>query len=134
MKSELQNVCDRFNIKCEAEMVGENPNMGGDMPAGSYHYKVRLSRNVPGYGPRQITTYFSCGPAWDREPQAADVLSCLISDARSGEESFEDFCSELGYDSDSRQAERIWRTCRKVAPKVERFLADDREEFENAEH
>ena len=135
MVSELQKVCDRFNVKCESEMVGENPNMSGDMPAGSYHYKVTLYRRLPGSGrSRQITTYFSMGPALCHEPEAADVLSSLMLDARTGEETFEDFCSEFGYDEDSRKAYKTWEFCRDFAPKVERFLGEDREEFENAEH
>lgn len=41
------------------------------------------------------------------------ALYCFVSDAASGDQSFENFCSELGYDEDSRTAERTYKACRK---------------------
>jgi hypothetical protein len=42
-------------------------------------------------------------------PTAYDILSCL---EKYDYDSFEDFCSELGYDTDSRSAERIYNACK----------------------
>ena len=100
-----------------------------DMPAGSYHYKVTLR-----FRRRTLTTYFSCGPAIDHEPTAADVLSCLCSDANAGAQDFDGFCSDFGYDTDSRKAEKAWRACQKMADRLPVFLGDDFDEFCNAEH
>ena len=41
-------------------------------------------------------------------PTAADVLGCLISDFTSIGRTFEDWASDLGYDTDSRKAERTY--------------------------
>lgn len=38
---------------------------------------------------------------------------CFVSDALSGAESFSDFCGEFGYDEDSRNAERIYKDCKR---------------------
>jgi hypothetical protein len=48
------------------------------------------------------------------EPTLADVMSSLVSDAQcvADGQTFEDFADELGYDTDSRNAERIYNGCR----------------------
>jgi len=43
-----------------------------------------------------------------RQPSAGSVLPCLQTRSPS---TFEDFCAEYGYDTDSRKAEKIWRAC-----------------------
>ena len=41
-----------------------------------------------------------------------DALDCFIGDALSGLMDFEEFCSEFGYDEDSRRAEKIHNLCK----------------------
>lgn len=53
------------------------------------------------------------------DPDAATVLDSLRSDAQLGRESFEDFCGELGLDSDSRKAYASWEQCREHARQLE---------------
>lgn len=48
---------------------------------------------------------------------------------RSAWHDFEDFCAEMGYDSDSRSAEAIWKACAKVETSLKRLLGDDYETF-----
>lgn len=50
---------------------------------------------------------------------------CALSDAISAKESFESFCSEFGYDIDSRKAEKIYKACEKTLSKVERVFTCD---------
>ena len=38
---------------------------------------------------------------------------------------FDGFCSEFGYDSDSRTAERTYKACQKTLKKVERVFSCD---------
>lgn len=57
-----------------------------------------------------------------KEPTLEDVLSCVLSDARAGEQTFEDFCSDFGYDEDSRSAEKIWNACKDATVKLSRIL------------
>lgn len=46
-------------------------------------------------------------------PTVTDVMYCLVSDAQCAEYGdFDDFCDNLGYDNDSREAERIYNACR----------------------
>ena len=46
----------------------------------------------------------------DNKPTAYDVLAAITKYPTSY---FEDFCSEFGYDVDSRKAYKIWRACEK---------------------
>jgi hypothetical protein len=62
------------------------------------------------------------------------VLSCVTSDARSGELSFHEFCQEFGEDEDSRKAEKMWKACRRLTPKVKRFLGEHFDDVANASH
>lgn len=62
------------------------------------------------------------------EPSAAGVLACLLSDAGVSAD-FEEFCSEFGYDVDSRKAERTHVACLAIRAKLEKFLGA---EFDDA--
>ena len=55
-------------------------------------------------------------------PTAADLLHCLVLDASCAENTFEEWCSELGYDTDSRKAEEIYNQCRKQTRDAMRVL------------
>lgn len=63
-------------------------------------------------------------------PKIEDVLDSLTTDASCYEEAlnFEDFASNLGYDTDSRKAERIYHLCGDMAKRLRFFLG--REQFE----
>lgn len=124
--TQLEALCTKLGIRCHATYGGELP---AGWPRDAHPYKVRLT-----FQGRQLTTRFYQGSAHTDEPSAADVLSCLASDARSGETSFDEFCSEFGYDSDSRKAEATWKACRAMAPRLARFLGEHREAIESAEH
>jgi len=39
------------------------------------------------------------------------LVYCFLSDSHSGYNTFDDFCSEFGYDTDSRNAEKIYKLC-----------------------
>lgn len=55
-------------------------------------------------------------------PHAAGVLYSLILDSSACEQSFESWCSDLCYDSDSRKAYVIYEACQKNADKLARVI------------
>lgn len=61
-------------------------------------------------------------------PEPADVLQCLALDAQSAQNSgsFDAWASDLGYDTDSRKAEGIYRACCDEAIKLQRWLGLER--------
>lgn len=127
MRTDLERLCEKKGVRCEAQYGGVEVPEG--WAPGTHPYKVTLRK-----GNRRLTTAFFCGPAWKKEPTAADVLACLVRDVSAGEQSFEEFCSDMGYDEDSRKAENTHKQCVALAPRVRRFLGDDFEAFEQAEH
>lgn len=63
-------------------------------------------------------------------PKLDDVLNCLILDSSFASEMFEDFCSSLGYSSDSIKAFNIYQDCQKNAIKLRTFIKDLNEAVE----
>ena len=125
--SQLTALCDRLRIRVSAEYGAV------ELPEGwardAHPYKVRLR-----FQGRALTVPFFMGSGHSSEPTAADVLSCLCSDANIGEQSFEDFCSDMGSDPDSRKAEATWKACVAIGPRIRRFLGDSFDAVARAEH
>jgi hypothetical protein len=55
-------------------------------------------------------------------PHAADVLYSIILDSSAVGQSFRSWCSEYGYDTDSRKAEETYRACQRNADKLARVM------------
>lgn len=79
-----------------------------------------------------MTLYFSKGYGHGgTEPSAEEVLECLHSDAYIADccPTFDDYCSELGYDNDSRRAERQYNAVVAQALQVQSWLGDVYNDF-----
>lgn len=106
------------NIKAIIEEVGENPNID-DPKWQARHYKVTIKKDG-----RSFTTYYSQGMGIEREPELRDVLDCLANDAQT-DGTFEDFCDTFGYDTDSRNAERIYKAVIRNSNKLKKLLGEE---------
>ena len=118
---------DQFIAKQQLVMdvrsVRRNPHMQGQMPR-----NFECTINFVGRGYHEpLVVYFSQGSAHKKPPTLADVLDCLASDASGVDnaQSFEDWASEYGYDTDSRKAERTYRICEEQAQKLKALLGQD---------
>jgi hypothetical protein len=130
MRSELDRFCDEHNIKIESIYGGNRFPAPFDLMPGSHSWRVTLTRDETVNGDRErrkLSCDFFQGPAHSSEPTPADVLSCLLSDASSVDNcrSFEDWCADLGYDSDSRRVLKIFHACEEMQQRLERFLGCD---------
>lgn len=125
----LESLCYRDNVRADVVWGNDVDTSGDDWRQEANPYTVTLKRKR-----RQIVTPFWTGTAWTTDPTAADVLSSLLLDARCGEMSFEDYCGEFGYDTDSRKDYATWKQCQETALKVRKFLGDNFNEYANAEH
>ena len=115
MRRTMEEFCETNKLRIvKCEYVDRNPNM--DDFDGN-HFKLVL-----GCGKRRMTVYFSQGYAHSGEPEIKGVLSCLASDSNGCDQDFESWCSDYGYDTDSRKAERIYNLCRKQAAKLKQLL------------
>lgn len=115
-------------ISMTAEWADRNPHM--DDSANMDHWKVTLRRGESGKSKKRyaMTTYFSQGYGHNgKEPKVTSVLDCLASDSSSIENarSFEDWANDFGYDTDSRKAEKTFKTCEHQAKRLKNFLGDD---------
>ena len=119
----LKGLIARDRVRATAEWADTNPNMDG-MPDGSSHWQVTLRRRG-----RQLTVPFSMGPAHSREPNAEDVLECLLSDASGADQDFESWAADLGFDVDSRRAERTYKAVQALTRNLQRLLAEDFEAY-----
>lgn len=74
------------------------------------------------------------GPGQDalatpRKPTAQDVLGSLALDANCGDQSFHDFCGDLGYDEDSRKAYATYEACRDQMYELRRLFGASYDDF-----
>ena len=122
------------NLTMDCKYAGNNPNIPNrDMR----HYKVTIKRHYTIENPKdlyttfkqfapikkvkQMTLYYSQGYGIQGEPTLESVLNCLISDSTCGE-TFQEFCDNLGYDNDSRKAEKTFNTILKQTSKLKKLL------------
>ena len=79
-------------------------------------------------GGKIMTVPFGMGYGHEgKEPEAVDVLSCLISDFT--EDTFEQWCSDFGLDTDSRKAYRTYNQIIRQTERLREFLGDKFEEY-----
>lgn len=138
-KSMDQFIADA-RISMTAIRVDRNPHMQDSDQMD--HWKLVLSRQYEGtaiYHDRvtalpatrkytaRMTTYFSMGYGHNgTEPKPADVLDCLASDANTIEwGGFIEWCDELGYDYDSRKAEKTYKTIQHQTARLKKFLGGE---------
>ena len=116
----VKHFIEENGIGFDAVMIDKRPDgLLDDMPKGSNHWKTVISHKR-----HKMTVYFSQGPAICHDPSCEDVLNCCASDAQSCADSFEDFCGNMGYDTDSRKAEKIFKACQKMRDSLDRLLGD----------
>lgn len=94
------------------------PNDSDDM----YHNQFRIT--VQKDKVRRTFNYYGSQHDYEQgkiELDRTDLKDCLysfFSDALAGMQNFEDFCSEFGYNTDSRKAEKIYKLCQKSTQKA----------------
>lgn len=57
-----------------------------------------------------------------KRPKVEDVLQALATDATAINSSFEEWCADLGYDTDSRKAYSMFEACRGTFHMLNQFL------------
>lgn len=65
---------------------------------------------------------------YPKAPTLLSVLECLASEVNLGDQLFEDFCADLGYDTDSRKAYKSWEESRDLMLRIRDWLGH--EQFE----
>lgn len=88
-----------------------------------HHYRVTLSKKSGGR-----VTFDFWGSVADmragKAPSEYGVLACLSSDVNIPE-TFEDFCSDLGYEQDSIKALQTFKRCLSFSKRLRAFFTTD---------
>ena len=118
MTDQLSTLIKRHRVRAEVLGSAHEPS-GWDQP--SYDYRIQLK-----VGRRRMELDFFTGIGWNREPTAADVLGCLVSDAAGVENTrnFDDWANEYGMDPDSRKAEAMYRKTVAQVEELRRLLGN----------
>ena len=136
--TKIEELCNNLGIKIEC-VYGINGPLPDCWKRGECHpWTVTLSWAYKPFdddgGSRTLTVPFFQGLAHKEAPTVHDVLGCLLTDVMTVEncESFEDWAGDLGFDADSRNAEKSYNACVESCPKLYEFLGEYIEEFKEA--
>lgn len=93
--------CDEWRVRFEkrAQSGGKMAELETHYYTGTGHRKAPAKRMSWDNAPRPVA------------PSAASVLHSLLLDAHSAEQPFDYWCSDFGYDTDSRKALDIYEAC-----------------------
>lgn len=69
----------------------------------------------------------------EKDTQALGALCCFLDDALSGDRTFPEWCADLGYDTDSRKAEKAWKACVRCRERALRLFDDEAQFYQIAE-
>ena len=84
---------------------------------------IHYGRNV-----MEIPYYMGLGLA-GIEPSLEDVMTSLSLDSLSTNMSFDDFCSEFGYDNDSIKALKLYEQCKEDDVRLRKLFGEDYDEI-----
>ena len=115
------------NITIAATLIGTGHGGadGDDWKREANAWRVTVHCDDRGYS----FDYWMGSGLGSRPPARDEVLDNLQSDCRFGDESFDDFCADLGYDTDSRRAYATWEACRDQMFEMRRLFGRHYETF-----
>ena len=115
---EREMILDAMDVKFTCVQVPSRPDHDEWLP-GSRHWQFTITR-----GEEVISGHFSQGSAITTDPDIQSVFHAILSDADGTDEPFEDWAENLGFDTDSRKAERAYNQCKATAEALERMFSD----------
>ena len=127
-KTELEKVCEELGIEVRCRRGTSEDYDEDDWRAKANAWTVTLQFGAATSHPPTMTVPFWQGAAHTKQPTAADVLSCLVSDAASVESarSFEDWVHEFGFDLSTpgslKKARRTYDDCERIGERLKKFL------------
>lgn len=85
--------------------------------------KLKIDRTIRAHvRPRDNSLSSYEGHVVPKNPELADLLNSLQSDCAGGDQSFEEFCGDFGYDTDSRKAYATWEACTQIRGRMRSLL------------
>jgi hypothetical protein len=123
------NFLNKFKIDLTVKHAGHAcPPWAGKEKCDHVHgdrYEITLERWQKPSEPLRFDFWGSLNDKQKRKlPSAYSVLACIGSDAHTPD-TFEDFCSEYGYEEDSRSAFKSWQTALEFTRKLRAFFTPE---------
>lgn len=122
-------------LAMDAHRVPHRAKIYGHWNDGTRHYSCTITKALPPSFQRQMRVGFSQGSSHTENPTLADVLDCLAMDTSGldgatddrdiDEEAFVEWAGNYALDTDSREAEAIYRACIEQANELRGLLGPD---------
>ena len=119
---QAQDFATKYGVKMRINSVNYGKHFGDDKQ-NRYIFNITLSRN----GKRYTFNFGQSIAEGRNEPTMYDILTCL---EKYDSDSFEYFCSNYGYDSDSRKAYKTYLAVCREYKAVVRLFGDIMEELQ----
>ena len=119
-KTTISEFIDHNQIRMSTQETDHNPNMANSDHMDHYRCTLLAGRS-------RMTIVFSKGSGHNGVwPTIPEVLDCLASDASSVDNagSFEDWCADFGYSTDSRTAKKTFDVVERQARSLRKLLGD----------
>lgn len=113
------------NFKVTANYTGSKKAEWGNGQENWNHHRVTVTNTENGKHTGFDFWASIAQPELRSEYDVLNAFNCFVSDAITGKDSFEDFCGEFGYDTDSRKAEKTHKACQRATDKLERIYDGD---------
>jgi hypothetical protein len=123
-EKQAKDFLEKFGLKASATYVSHEPPAWDEKQ--EYirpKYRVRISRKKTR---KSLTFNFWDSIANDQKgirPSAYSVLACISSDQYCPD-TFKDFCSDYGYDTDSIKVLKTFKVCSKFARRIRNFFTE----------
>lgn len=128
-RTAIEEFADKNEIKMEAKFIDLVDRDGGGK---ANEWRIKFTKQ---YTKKSFSVPFFMGIGLvkkngiPKHPTINDVLLSLSGDCRLAEDSFEDFCSNTGYDEDSISDRKLYDACVTEAKRVKEFLGKSYDEF-----
>jgi len=107
-------------LSMNATWTDHNPSMEDSATMDHWRCTIRSGKS-------RMSLVFSMGVGHNgKQPELADVLDCLASDASGlhNAEGFNDWCNDYGYNTDSRRAEKTFRAIKRQSERLQNLLGE----------
>jgi hypothetical protein len=117
---DYQFILDAMNVTFSSVRQASRSDDLSDWAEDASHWKILIK-----HGSKEMTAFYSMGSAHTGVPSDTDVFSSLLSDTSDIEgASFEDWAHSLGYDTDSRKAEKIFQACERTLLELKQLFSE----------
>lgn len=115
------------NVVMDSLLIDGDYQFNGDECIYNHHFRFEISASYNG----EITCfrYATSHTDWEKrkvnlgKSDYKNALNCALSDSYAAQGSFENFCSEFGYSTDSIKALAMYKECKRVAERLNKLFS-----------